>query len=108
MVLERSGKLLAEDVPPAPKAEARKKVRRTVIRSLFSNAIPVLIAFATLFYLCLPMTLNISRSSNLQFWNFDLLKTLFVFLELAIAACLILSTIVAVRLLWRIWLTLRG
>jgi hypothetical protein len=107
MILDNSRKLLAVDPPSAPQAVARKNMRRTVTRSLFSGALPILLAFTTLFYLCLPTTLRISRSSTLQLWSFDLLTTLFVFLELTIAACLVLSIIVTVRLSWRIWLTLK-
>jgi H+/gluconate symporter-like permease len=108
MVIESSGKVLAVLMPSKDQDAARKKLRKSLARSLFSSALPMLTAFALLFYLCLPTTVIISHSSNLQLWNFDLLKTIFVFLELAIAACLILSIIVAAQLLWRIWLTLKA
>lgn len=107
LVLEGSRKVLANPMPAASQKVLRKTLRCTLIRSLASSAIPMLIAFGLLFYLCLPTTVRISHSSNLELWNFDLLKTIFVFLELAIAACLILSIIVTARLGWRIRLTLR-
>ncbi|SRR5216684_1829019 len=106
LVLERCRALLAEDLPAVEQEIARQQFRGRLLRLLMSGAGPMLIAFGVLFYLCLPTTTIIIRSSKFELWHFDLLRTLFVFLELTVGACSVLSGVSAVRLIRTVLLTL--
>lgn len=96
MMIEKARALLAEDVPGGP--IARADLRKRLLIVLTASALPLLTAFGMLFYLCLPTIAVISHTSTLQLWNFDLPRTLFVFLEVAISACLIITLVFAILL----------
>ena len=93
-----SAKLLAEDIPPQGQAVARRALRARLWCLLLVAELPLFLAFTTLFYLCLPTALTVVHTSPLSPWAFDLRRTLFVFLELAVAGCCLFVGIVGLRL----------
>lgn len=99
MMLDKARTLLREDVPAPAQKNAREGLRNRLLVVLISAALPLFLAFSVLFYLCLPTIFAIRDSSSFQFWNFDLTKTLFVFLDLSIGGCLAITIIFGLLLL---------
>ncbi|MCY1401841.1 hypothetical protein D9M71_169660 [compost metagenome] len=65
---------------------ARKRCRQKVTGVLLGIATPLLLAFTALFYVNLPMAINIVRTSTIDFWNFDVNQTLYVMVAAALLA----------------------
>lgn len=99
ILLEASRELLKKEVPPAAQSAARKALRWRLVQVLLVAELPLFVSFAGLFYLCLPTVFSVWQTSAVNLWSFDLAKTLFVFLELGVAACFIISIVLGIRLL---------
>lgn len=83
--------------------QARKRSREKVIRALLSCALPLTCAFAALFYVNLPAAVRIIRSSTLDLWDFDVDRTLYVMVVLALLAFALINVELTLKLLkkWR-------
>jgi hypothetical protein len=80
--------LLEKPIPSVDQAGARKKQRQALGALLFLAALPLFVSFGVLFFICLPATVTVLETSTFRIWDFDLQETLFVFLELGVAASL--------------------
>ncbi len=88
LVLDKSRIALDRAVPSAAQENLRKR-RKDLVALLLSAVSPLLFAFGLLFYLCLPTLVSIEKSSTFQLWHFDLITTLFVFLNLTIGILIV-------------------
>lgn len=82
---------------------ARKRSRKKVTNVLFACALPLTSAFLALFYVNLPAAVKIMGSSTLNLWDFDVERTLYVLVVLALLVFALLNVWLAVRLIdkWR-------
>jgi hypothetical protein len=82
---------------------ARKRSRKKVTNVLFACALPLTNAFLALFYVNLPAAVKIMGSSTLNLWDFDVERTLYVLVVLALLVFALLNVWLAVRLIdkWR-------
>ncbi|CAI8955727.1 DUF2178 domain-containing protein [Pseudomonas sp. IT-P253] len=82
---------------------ARKRSRKKVTNVLFGCALPLTSAFLALFYVNLPAAVRIMGSSTLDLWDFDVDRTLYVFVVLALLVFALFNVWLAVRLIdkWR-------
>ncbi|MNG23910.1 hypothetical protein D3C84_1085700 [compost metagenome] len=64
---------------------------------------PLTCAFAALFYVSLPAAVRIMRSSTLDLWDFDVDRTLYVFVVLALLVFALFNLGLALKLIgkWR-------
>jgi O-antigen ligase len=56
--------------------------KRKIDKKIINNLLPLIIAFGLLFYLLLPASIEIITNFHISFFYFDLLVTLFLFIEI--------------------------
>ncbi|MBK5302678.1 hypothetical protein JFT98_15920 [Erwinia sp. TH29] len=83
--------------------QARKRSREQVINVFFSCALPLTCTFVALFYVNLPAAVRIMRSSTLDLWDFDVDRTLYVLVVLALLAFALFNLGMTLKLIgkWR-------
>jgi hypothetical protein len=81
----------------------RKRSREKVRRVFYWRALPLTCAFAALFYVNLPAAMGIIRSSTLALWDFDVNRTLYVMVVVALLAFALINAGLTLKLLkkWR-------
>ncbi|MBK5377488.1 hypothetical protein JFT81_22975 [Pseudomonas sp. TH43] len=84
----------------------RKRSRDKVRGAVYGRALPLTCAFVALFYVNLPAAVGIIRSSTLDLWDFDVDRTLYVMVVLALLAFALINAGLTVKLL-RKWRKLR-
>ena len=84
--------------PPGKVPELRDQ-REYVRGTLLSHGVPVSIGAIVLFYICLPQTIDILWTSTFDYWRFDIIRTLFVLLEVCLFVLVLLTSINACRLI---------
>jgi hypothetical protein len=84
----------------------RKRSREKVRTAFYSRALPLTCAFVALFYVNLPAAAGIVRSSKLDLWDFDVDRTLYVMVVLALLAFALINAGLTVKLI-RKWRNLR-
>ncbi|QHC98466.1 MULTISPECIES: hypothetical protein [unclassified Pseudomonas] len=84
----------------------RKRSRDKVRGAFYGRALPLTCAFVALFYVNLPAAVGIIRSSTLDLWDFDVDRTLYVMVVMALLAFALINTGLTVKLL-RKWRNLR-
>jgi hypothetical protein len=99
MLYATSAKLLERAIPSPAQPAARRDLHRCLVRVLLLAELPLFLAFGVLFYICLPTAVTVLKTNTFQIWGFDLRETLFVCLELGVAACFIMVGVVGIRLL---------
>ncbi|KPG99647.1 hypothetical protein AEQ67_10975 [Pseudomonas sp. RIT-PI-q] len=82
---------------------ARKRSRGKVLGVLLGCAVPLTCAFMALFYVNLPAAVRIMSTSTLDLWDFDVDRTLYVLVVLALLVFALFNLGLAVRLVgkWR-------
>jgi hypothetical protein len=82
---------------------ARKRSRKTVMNVLFACARPLTVAFMALFYVNLPAAVRIVSTSTLDLWDFDVDRTLYVLVVLALLVFTLFNLGLALKLAgkWR-------
>jgi hypothetical protein len=82
---------------------ARKRSRGKVLGVLFSRAVPLTCAFMALFYVNLPAAVRIMRSSTLDLWDFNVDRTLYVLVVVALLVFALFNLGLALELVgkWR-------
>lgn len=80
-------------------ANAKKRCRETINRTILGTVLPLFIAFFVLFYINLPTAVKIILSSEIALWNFDVDDTLYVMVVYALAAFVILNGTLLYKLL---------
>ena len=93
--------LALDEKQPGPLA--RKRSRELVSGTFFGCALPLTCAFAVLFYVNLPSAVRIMRSSSLDLWEFDVDRTLYVCVVLALLVFALFNLRLALKLTgkWR-------
>ncbi|WP_226500783.1 hypothetical protein [Pseudomonas sp. MWU16-30322] len=81
----------------------RRRSREKVRKAFYSRALPLTCAFTVLFYVNLPAAVRIIRSSTLDLWDFDVDRTLYVMVVLALLAFALINVELTLKLLkkWR-------
>ncbi|MBV4485952.1 hypothetical protein HU727_010165 [Pseudomonas sp. SWRI153] len=87
-------------------SQSRKRSRDKVLGAFYWRALPLTCAFTALFYVNLPAAVRIVRSSTLDLWDFDIDRTLYVMVVMALLAFALVNGALALRLL-RKWHKLR-
>jgi hypothetical protein len=84
-------------------AQARKRSRTKVLNILLACALPMTSTFMALFYVNLPTAVRVMNSSRLDLWNFDVDRTLYVLVVLALLVFALFNAWLVVRLIdkWR-------
>ena len=84
-------------------AQARKRSRTKVINILLACALPMTSTFMALFYVNLPTAVRVMNSSTLDLWNFDVDRTPYVLVVLALRVFALFNAWLVVRLIdkWR-------
>ncbi|APV40016.1 hypothetical protein PFAS1_11905 [Pseudomonas frederiksbergensis] len=82
---------------------ARKRSRKTVMNALFGRALPLTTAFIALFYVNFPAAVRIMGSSTLDLWDFDVDRTLYVLVVLALLVFALFNLGLVLKLIgkWR-------
>ncbi|WP_025112710.1 hypothetical protein [Pseudomonas sp. H1h] len=86
--------------------QSRRRSRKKVRDALYWRALPLTCAFAALFYVNLPSAVAIIRSSSLDLWNFDVDRTLYVMVVLALLAFALINASLTLKLIGK-WRNLR-
>ncbi|MHA3734325.1 hypothetical protein ACXR0M_01480 [Pseudomonas sp. Eth.TT006] len=84
----------------------RKRSREKVRQAFYWRALPLTGAFMALFYVNLPAAVGIVTSSTLDLWDFDVDRTLYVMVVLALLAFALINAGLTLKLL-RKWRNLR-
>jgi hypothetical protein len=84
----------------------RRRSREKVRDAFYWRALPLTCAFATLFYVNLPAAVGIIRSSTLDLWDFDVDRTLYVMVVVALLAFALINARLTLKLLKK-WRSLR-
>ena len=82
---------------------ARKRSREKVSGVLLGCALPLTCAFTALFYVNLPAAARIMRGSRLDLWDFDVDRTLYVLVVVALLVFALFNLGLALKLIgkWR-------
>jgi hypothetical protein len=83
--------------------QARKRSQRKVMSVLLGSAVPLTCTFMALFYVNLPTAVRIMRSSTLDLWDFDVGRTLYVMVALALLVFALFNLGLTLKLIgkWR-------
>jgi hypothetical protein len=83
--------------------QARKRSRAKVINVLLACALPMTSAFMALFYVNLPAAVRVMSSGTLDLWDFDVDRTLYVLVVLALLVFALFNLGLALKLIgkWR-------
>jgi hypothetical protein len=103
MVYEHVSALVARSVPAAEQKEARRTFRQELCRSLTFAELPVFLSFLLLFYINLPTVIHIAETNKFSAWQFSLIPTLFIFVELGIGICCLISFWLVCRVVLKYW-----
>lgn len=81
----------------------RKRSREQVRGAFYWQALPLTCAFTALFYVNLPTAMGIIRSSTLALWDFDVNRTLYVMVVVALLAFALINAglMLKLRKKWR-------
>ncbi|MCH7410683.1 hypothetical protein MM239_14845 [Belliella sp. DSM 111904] len=94
--------ILSTRKPEAAQTDKLNRYRADLKRIFYLKTLPISIIYLITFYILLPDTINIISTSTLNFWGFDELKTLFVFIELGILGLTVYAIIKTYQLLDKI------
>ncbi|MEN5310703.1 hypothetical protein [Pseudomonas koreensis] len=86
--------------------QARTRSREKVKNAVYWRALPLTGAFAALFYVNLPAAVGIIGSSTLDLWDFDVDRTLYVMVVVALLAFALINAVLLLKLLTK-WQKLR-
>lgn len=70
--------------PPAGRAKERERQQQKIKACGFMIVAPTLISLALLMYVNFPTFIRLLESSKLSLWDFDVTKTLFCLMEIAL------------------------
>ncbi|USU00530.1 hypothetical protein [Pseudomonas siliginis] len=87
-------------------SQGRKRSRDKVMAAFCWQAVPLTCAFVALFYVNLPAAVSIIDSSTLDLWDFDVDRTLYVMVVVALLVFALVNAGLALRLLIK-WQKLR-
>lgn len=72
---------------------AKKRAKKQILNNLLINNLPTMLLNGGSFYLFLPLTIKILKSSNFSLFHFDILPTAFIFIVLWIGLFFVWSFI---------------
>lgn len=91
--------------PKADQKTANGKFNNNLIVLLLLIATPVLLIYFVTFWSLLPKTLTILKTSSFSIWNFNELKTIFVFIEIGLLGLTVFALMKFIQLLTKIYST---
>lgn len=91
-----------QEIPPKERIIERYKHKKKLIMTLMTSNISLVIIFGMLFYLFLPLSIKVVSESDVSLWQFDFIRTAFVFIVGWILIFWIWSFVLAVKMLLRI------
>lgn len=83
--------ILSTRKPEVAQTDRLIRYKSDLKRIFYLKTLPISIIYLITFYILLPDTVKIISISTLNIWDFDELKTLFVFIELGILGLTIYS-----------------
>lgn len=78
---KRANEILSERIPETKQKEKLRIYHCKLNSLIYLNAIPTTIVYLITTYVIFPKTLSIIVNSHFSLWDFDVLSTLFVFIE---------------------------
>lgn len=78
-------------LPPQAQKEERKIQQKGTTRLIFFGSLPILLSFIALFYINLPKSIEILSTSIFNIWNFSIIPTMFIMIELAVLGFSVLN-----------------
>jgi hypothetical protein len=91
---------ISKEVPEGERARNREKKRLRT--SILTNCLPSFLLSGISFYLFLPLSITIIKSSKIELWNFDFLATAFILITFCVGSFFIWSSWLGIRLLWKV------
>ncbi len=88
-----------KEVPRKEKTKECEHEKRRLMHSFLINCLPQTILLGITNYLFLPLTIHIIKNSQLSFWNFDFILTIFLFVVGWIWIFFIWSIILGLRVI---------
>jgi len=90
--------ILDESKPEKSRVKERLKFLKKLRFILFLKSIPITFIFLVVTYTLFPQSINILCTSNIDLWNFDTLKTIFILIELGLIGLSIYSALQTLKL----------
>jgi hypothetical protein len=76
---------ILEEKRPEVSQSAQVEIYKSKIRNtLYLKSLPISIVFAIISYLLIPSCVKIFKESCFDIWNFDVLNTIFIFVEIGL------------------------
>lgn len=94
--------LIKERNPLPDKPIETRSFKNRSYKLLFLKAIPITFIYSATAYCLLPKTIHLMRHGRIDFWTFDPLNTLFIFIELGIIALAIYAGYKTIKLVSKI------
>ena len=89
--------------PFADKTNEIKLFGRELYKVLFLKSIPITLIFLITAYSILPKTIFLMRNGRVDFWGFDTLNTLFIFIQCGVIGLTIYSFYKTIKLIQKIY-----
>lgn len=93
---------LDQDIPPPERKIERRRHLEKLRKTLLIGDLPLVVIYALLVFLFLPLFLELLSQSNLKLWGFDFLLSAFMIVFLLLVAFLAWSLYLGIRLWKRI------
>ena len=93
---------LEKEIPPKDRKIERDEQKGKLIRVLVISNAPLIVIYGFLFYLFLPLSVKVISESGISLWQFDFVRTAFVFIVVWIIIFWIWSIALAVKVVKRI------
>jgi hypothetical protein len=90
--------ILSKKKPESAQIDKLIRYKDDLKRIFFLKTLPISLIYLITFYILLPDTVKIISTSTINLWDFDELKTLFVFIELGILGLTIFAILKAYKL----------
>lgn len=88
--------------PEKTRPKERNKFIKHLRQVLLLKSLPVTLIFLIVSYTLLPKTIEIFKTSEFAFWDFDSLRTIFLFIELGLIGFTFYSIIQTIRLIMKL------
>jgi hypothetical protein len=93
---------LKKELPPKDRKLERDKQKEKLKQVLLVSNAPLIVIYGFLFYLFLPLLFRVRSESRISLWQFDFVRTAFVFIVALIFGFLIWSIKLAVQMVIKI------
>jgi len=77
---------------------AREKLINRINKNFKKNCIPLLLFSGVSFYILFPLTVRIIKNSKFAIWNFNILRTSFIFISIWVGVLFVWSILLSYRI----------